>query len=397
MLLERFHSKLHGSRLSRHSNSKSRSKCDADAQPVQNIADDLMTGDGMSDSDAYASMRELQISTQLCEPRSGTPLNGVSTPVMTPVMQPIMPYMYGNQKRQDSVASFASSISDMPGPARTATTPLPTTFSTQFVKMLMEVYQDICSDPTATPFDASNPPSGILNRTAKVAVERAEQKGVDMGREKNALLVNSVKQRLLQELRRDAYLSRNSSIVSLPPMPQFNTSDIAPTACVDYFSTHAEASSNGQLSTPFQMPTSSLGSSQPLQTPFDQRPQVPKLSHRSRNDSFISAAGRSRSGSSHMFPSQQQQQQPQPSAALQPSSFIETTTAPRAQFEGNGYFVLTPTNSMLGEPQQPSIARERSNASSAFEDMMSGELSRHRQNSFRIEKGSVTGSLAMDF
>ncbi|CUS49609.1 LAQU0S24e00232g1_1 [Lachancea quebecensis] len=397
MLLERFHNKLHGSRLSRHSNSKSRSKCDVNAQPAQDLTEDLMTGDGVSDSDAYASMRELQINTQFCEPRGGTPLNGVSTPVMTPVMQPIMPYMYGNQKRQDSVVSFASSISDMPGPARTATTPLPTTFSTQFVKMLMEVYQDICSDPTATPFDAANPPSGILNRTAKVAVERAEQKGVDLGREKNALLVNSVKQRLLQELRRDAYLSRNSSIVSLPPMPQFNASDIAPTACADYFSSHTETSCQGQLSTPFQMPTSSSGNNQALQTPFDQRSQVPKLTHRSRNDSFISAAGRSRSGSSHMLPFQQQQQQLQPSVALQPSSFIETTLAPRAQYEGNGYFVLTPTNSLLGDSQQPSIVRERSNASSAFEDVMSSELTRHRQNSFRIEKGSAAGSLAMDF
>ncbi|SCU81176.1 LANO_0B02212g1_1 [Lachancea nothofagi CBS 11611] len=372
MLLERFHNRLHGSKHAKHAkHADSSPKLDAtpNRDTEQSLEDqDSMSVDGDSEMQGAGpnpEANELRINTQMCSFRNFISQNGVSTPVSTPSTQPIMPYMYMNQKRQDSVASFASTISDMsysqPGPNKNNASSV-SSFSTQFVRLLMDVYQDICSDPTATPFDTTNPPPGILNRAAKVAIARAEEKSVDYGRERSALLIASVRKRLQQEVRLDGYLSRNSSMVSLPAMPLFNSSDMGPPMNQDYFGIHSDITPQQPLSTPFQISNYSSGQpqqqqqQQPLQTPFEHRTSIPKTLQRSRNDSFISAAGRSRSGSNQVFPFPQ----------LQAPSSLEPGLA-RSRSGSNGYFALTPTNSYLGDIQRPTISRQKSNDSSAFD------------------------------
>ncbi|CEP63561.1 Cip1p LALA0_S08e05402g [Lachancea lanzarotensis] len=352
MLLEKFHNKLHGSRFSKHSN---RSPATRDTTVEQDSQDLMCVDENPVQENAPAlGPQELRINTQLCNLRFGCQ-NGVSTPVSTPSAQPIMPYMYMSQKRQDSVASFASSISDLPGSVRPSVS---TSFSPQFVRLLMDVYQDICSDPTATPFDINNPPPGILNRAAKLAVSRAEENGVDYGREKNAILISAIKQRLQQEVRQDGYLSRNSSMVSLPPMPVFNSSDLTPPMSSDYFNVHSEVPPQQPLSAPFQVSNYGSNQLQPPSMPLGEpRPSIPKTLQRSRNDSFISAAGRSRSGSNHILPFQQ----------LQPASSIMEPSFARSRSGSNGYYALTPTSSFLPDCQRPIVSREKSNESAAFE------------------------------
>ncbi|CAI4053301.1 hypothetical protein N7582_005689 [Saccharomyces uvarum] len=167
----------------------------------------------------------------------------VSTPVFTPVMTPINngssnqskhsansyfpPFLNNsnsnNRTRQNSASSLASSVSDFHQSFKQQavynSNSQATSFTPQFVGLLIEVYQDTCSDPTITPFDTTNPPSGILNRVAKVAIQQSEVQQLDIGCDRNSWLLTLVRHRLLQEVRKDGYLSRNASLTSLPPPP----------------------------------------------------------------------------------------------------------------------------------------------------------------------------------
>ena len=161
------------------------------------------------------------------------------TPVMTPVGTAIpysqqqqqstfLPPYIANRARQNSNVSLASSISEYPNSLRqqvaTTTAINNATFTEPFMALLLEVYQSICSDPTMTPFDSFNPPSGILNKVAKISIEQAEFKNLDIGHEKNSWLLTTVRHRLLQEVRKEGYLSRNASLSSLQP-PIFNNNE----------------------------------------------------------------------------------------------------------------------------------------------------------------------------
>lgn len=161
---------------------------------------------------------------------------GVQTPVATtPVgyggrqdvpdglTGPFPPYLQ-MQDRQNSVSSLASSISDFHGGLRqqafaNAAVSGSGNFTPQFMALLMEVYQNVYCDPTVTPFDTTNPPSAILNRTAKIALEQCKIREVEIGCERNSWLLTLVRRRLLEEVRKDGYLSRTNSNVSLPPPP----------------------------------------------------------------------------------------------------------------------------------------------------------------------------------
>lgn len=159
------------------------------------------------------------------------------------------PYAY--MQRQNSVSSLASSVSDFGGGylrqqvvANAAVTGAGT-FTVQFLSLLMEVYQRTCSDPTVTPFDTTNPPSGILNTVAKMAIQQSKIEGVEVGYERNSWLLTLVRHRLLEEVRKEGYLSRNNSNISLPPPPQFmemvnatsfHSPNISTTQQQDYFS-----------------------------------------------------------------------------------------------------------------------------------------------------------------
>ncbi|SCU98044.1 LAMI_0F12728g1_1 [Lachancea mirantina] len=393
MLLERIHNRLHGvkSRSAKNAaqeneNEKRRLSLLAEtaeqmAEEDMSDADEMMVDSGAIegtsgreiDHDAASSRRDLNINTQLAQMSAF----GQHTPVMTPTMQPINPYVYMNNRRQDSVASLASSVSDvshLPATApRSQLNGAP--FTNHFVALLMDAYQDVCSDPTVTPFDALNPPSGILNRTAKVAVERADMKEIEIGREKNAWLVTAVRQRLLQEIRKDEYLSRNSSIVSLPPVPQFNGADGMPLAPSDYFNINTDFSS--QHSFPL---TASLGPQQPLQSPFEHRPVISKTVPRARTDSFISAAGRSRSGSNLMFSMPQQNV----GQGVQQNPILEHNVG-RSRSGSTGFFMLTPMNSHAPDVLLPTLSRQRSCTSTTLDDMISSETMKRRRDLLRTK------------
>lgn len=147
----------------------------------------------------------------------------------------LAPYLISSRTRQNSNTSLASSVSEMPGAAAVApslrqqalsNTPLGgQQFSPQFVALLMEAFQVIAMDPTVTPFDSANPPSAILNRVAKLAIGTAAERAIDIGFERNDWLLTLVRQRLLQEVRKDGYLSRNASLASLPAAPMFVTTN----------------------------------------------------------------------------------------------------------------------------------------------------------------------------
>lgn len=160
------------------------------------------------------------------DPRVHTPV--ATTPVNRHDMGegqngPFPPYLQ-TQGRQNSVSSLASSISDFHGGFRshalaTASVGGSGSFTPQFISLLMQVYQGLCSDPTVTPFDTTNPPSAILNRAAKITIERCKTQDVEIGYERNSWLLTLVRHRLLEEVRRDGFYSRNNSNLSLPPPP----------------------------------------------------------------------------------------------------------------------------------------------------------------------------------
>lgn len=289
----------------------------------------------------------------------------VSTPVMTPVNQSGPPHIYTN--RHGSMSSLASSVSELgysngrPSTANNISS-IPAPFTPQFVSLLLEVYLQVCSDPTVTPFDSSNPPSGILHRVSKVAVETADADQVDIGLERNSWLLTLVRQRLLKEVRKENYLSRNSSIISLPPVPQFGnegmSNNMLQQSPQDYFNCHSAESTNSPpssfttnyytgLNSPFESRPSSQQLQQPLQLSQGTTqvpPQNPKALVRSRNNSFITAASRSRSNSFKIHP-----QLSNTISGVQPPALPNLT---RSRSSSNAHFFLTPTNSI---PSQSSF------------------------------------------
>ncbi|CDO96573.1 unnamed protein product [Kluyveromyces dobzhanskii CBS 2104] len=286
----------------------------------------------------------------------------VSTPVMTPVNQSGPHQVY--TKRHDSVSSLASSVSELGyANGRTSTannlSSIPAPFTTQFVSLLLEVYLQVCSDPLVTPFDSSNPPSGILHRVSKLAVDAADADQVEIGLERNSWLLTLVRQRLLKEVRKESYMSRNSSVISLPPAPQFgnetSSTNMQQHSPQDYFSCNAMGAAN---SPPSSFPTNNyyagLNSSfesrpssqhQQLQQPLQlsqssaqAAPQHPKSLARSRNNSFITAASRSRSNSFKVHPQ-----------LTNTLGSVQTPPLPnltRSRSSSNAHFFLTPTNSI---------------------------------------------------
>ena len=129
---------------------------------------------------------------------------------------------YLNRARGNSTSSLASSVASDSynySYAATAASGYTDDLSPAFSELIMRVYQELCSDPTVTPFDTLQPPAGILDRTAKLTVQRTMQEGTDTGlgpqQATPALLQALVRHRLGQELRREGYLSRNGSAASL--------------------------------------------------------------------------------------------------------------------------------------------------------------------------------------
>ncbi|SCV99986.1 LAFE_0B06898g1_1 [Lachancea fermentati] len=380
MILDRFHNKFHGSKGKRSDKVEDTLSEAENKNRMSLLAEEPEDMDWMSIDEQECDRKELKLNTQLA---STIAQEGVSTPIMTPTTQPMIPYMYMNQRKQGSVSSLASSVSDLQFvPSNAARPANGSPFTQQFIRLMMDVYQEVCSDPTVTPFDTANPPSGILNKTAKAAVENAEFSGVEIGKEKNAWLITFVRQRLLHEVRKDGFRSRNSSMVSLPPMPQFGPSEASTMPPTDYFNINTEVTPQHLLSSPFTNSSINVNQSQPLQSPFEHRPVQPKTLLRSRNDSFISAAGRSRSGSTIYSMPQQLQ-----TSSIQQIGNVPAQGNARSRSGSNNFFMLTPTNSIAGESQLPIISRQRSNTSRTFEEMMNMEIIERKREGFKDQRG----------
>lgn len=230
MLLDRFHRKFYHSRQKNSENAPSQDDSMTDPNEDVLMDDDVEQPIPMSVcGSGYPGYQGESGDMIYVDPSVQTPL--ATTPVgyggrqeMTDGLTgPFPPYLQ-MQGRQNSASSLASSISDFHGGLRqqafaNAAVSGSGNFTPQFMALLTEVYQAVCSDPTVTPFDTTNPPSAILNKTAKIALEECKIRDVEIGCERNSWLLTLVRRRLLDEVRKDGYLSRSNSNVSLPPPP----------------------------------------------------------------------------------------------------------------------------------------------------------------------------------
>ncbi|CAR28444.1 hypothetical protein ZYGR_0S00740 [Zygosaccharomyces rouxii] len=164
--------------------------------------------------------------------------SGLGGPTGVGQPQPPFPPYLRTRGRQNTTSSLSSSISDFHAGANSGSgwnsvsshsgVSGSGSFTPQFLALMLEVYQNVCSDPTVTPFDSNNPPSGILDRVAKIAVEESENKGVEIGYERNSWLLTLIRHRLLEEVHKDSYLSRSGSAVSIPQLPPHWMDSAAP-------------------------------------------------------------------------------------------------------------------------------------------------------------------------
>lgn len=168
---------------------------------------------------------------------------------------------YLTRSRADSSTSLASSVSEFSGVLTQNSSSLrqqlfyqgnmnvneqglTESFTPQFVKLIMEIYQLVCSDPTITPFDDNNPPSGILSRVAKISIEQAEVRNIEIGYKRSRYLLTLIRKRLLQEIRKNGYLSRNASLSELPPPIQFPLMTSNNSSNNNHSNNHAHAHNN---------------------------------------------------------------------------------------------------------------------------------------------------------
>ena len=140
---------------------------------------------------------------------------------------------FSYDKYNGSTTSLASSInSDITLPTSLNNNIL----SKQFMNLLIETYQFLCSDPTITPFDTNNPPSGILNRVGKISLQKANSINMEIfnntkynnqnnNNNNQNVLLSIIRHNLLSEIRKEGYYSRNVSLVSLPQPSLFNNNN----------------------------------------------------------------------------------------------------------------------------------------------------------------------------
>lgn len=211
-------------------------------QHTQPLMFDNSVDNKMMDDDDDMISVDMSVRTPISTPMDmqnqygGNGLAGAAGIAQPQPLPPLPPYLRLSG-RQNTVTSLSSSISDFHAgsnsgsgwnPAMSAGVNESGNFTSSFLRLLMEVYQNICSDPTLTPFDSSSPPSGILNRVSKIAVEESENRGIEIGFERNSRLLTLVRHKLLDEVRKDIYLSRNGSAASIPVLPPHLLDGAAP-------------------------------------------------------------------------------------------------------------------------------------------------------------------------
>ncbi|KAK5781543.1 hypothetical protein RI543_001092 [Arxiozyma heterogenica] len=137
------------------------------------------------------------------------------------------PQQFGYSRYNGSTTSLASSINSdiaLPMSASLNNMNMNNILSKQFINLLIDTYQVLCSDPTITPFDTNNPPSGILNRVGKLSLKRASSVNMEIFSSttnskhysnNHNVLLSIIRHNLLSEIRKDGYYSRNISLTSL--------------------------------------------------------------------------------------------------------------------------------------------------------------------------------------
>ncbi|KAG0668704.1 hypothetical protein C6P45_004479 [Maudiozyma exigua] len=172
-----------------------------------------------------------RLGLSLCTPVNHSTTNMFQQTVSQQQVQNPHLSIYMNRNNGGSVSSFTSTISDNNYSYSNNYTNKSfdnnnCNFSIEFTDLIMSVYQNISCDPTVTPFDTLNPPTGILNRVAMLSIEKASSLQIETGSklvlQSNAMVVQ-IRHILNQELKRDGYMSRNGSQSSLllPLPPQF--------------------------------------------------------------------------------------------------------------------------------------------------------------------------------
>ncbi|EDO17504.1 hypothetical protein Kpol_1058p41 [Vanderwaltozyma polyspora DSM 70294] len=129
--------------------------------------------------------------------------------------------VYMKNSNQGSNISLASSITDIQPSVKQQQyiSTMSNNLSQPFVNLLLDVYQNYVSEPSTTPFDYSNPPSGVLNKVAKLSITESQIRNIDIGVEKNNWLLTLIRYRLSKEIKNDCNISRTSSNASLSPLP----------------------------------------------------------------------------------------------------------------------------------------------------------------------------------
>ncbi|CCE62722.1 hypothetical protein TPHA_0D00790 [Tetrapisispora phaffii CBS 4417] len=156
-----------------------------------------------------------------------TPLNSTTTTTN----------FYKSNQNQNSNMSLASTVSDYPNyngkQDKTKQQFIINSskyFNIEFTKLLLEIYSDFASDPLVTPFDYSNPPSGVLNRVAKISVEESKKKNIEIGVDTNNWLLTLIRFKLQQEIKNEFANSRANSVTSvsssIPTNLQTNFNDL---------------------------------------------------------------------------------------------------------------------------------------------------------------------------
>ncbi|CCK70006.1 Cip1p KNAG_0D02570 [Huiozyma naganishii CBS 8797] len=166
-------------------------------------------------------------SQQLVDPRLSigmvTPVSNGASSLASLMGAPTGPYFARDgDVNNGSTTSLASSInSDFGESAYSRMTNFngasgaTTSFTPQFTKLVNEIYQLVCSDPQVTPFDNCNPPSGVLDKVAKISLQQAEQREIQIGYERSNYLMTLVRHHLLSEVKKEQYLVRNCSASSI--------------------------------------------------------------------------------------------------------------------------------------------------------------------------------------
>ena len=127
----------------------------------------------MMDNDDDVISMDMFVRTPISTPMDTQPQysgSGLGGPAGLAQPRPPFPPYLRSRARQNTTSSLSSSVSDFHAGSNSGSGWNPVSyagvsgsgsFTPRFLTLLMEVYQNVCSDPTVTPFDTNNPPSGI--------------------------------------------------------------------------------------------------------------------------------------------------------------------------------------------------------------------------------------------